>query len=217
MNVARTLTMLACLGALVAAPAVIAQPPAEKKAGIEAEGYVWNEDAGEKMEALKLTGDIENGEEAFEICSACHLPSGAGRPDGTFPQLAGQHYDRGHQADRRHPRGAARQPDHVPLREDPGRPPGARRRLGLHPDAADPHRTTAGGRARTWSTGQEALRPRSCVECHQRPTGQGDAEKFYPVLAGQHYKYHAASDRATSQQGRRRNANPDMVKVVKGD
>jgi len=27
----------------------------------------------------------------IEVCSACHLPSGAGRADGTFPQLAGQH------------------------------------------------------------------------------------------------------------------------------
>ena len=59
--------------------------------GIESEGYEWNEMMGEKMEALDLTGDLENGEEAYEICSACHLPSGAGRPDGTFPQLAGQH------------------------------------------------------------------------------------------------------------------------------
>ena len=32
-----------------------------------------------------------SGEEGYEICGACHLPSGAGRPDGTFPQLAGQH------------------------------------------------------------------------------------------------------------------------------
>jgi cytochrome c553 len=31
------------------------------------------------------------GEEGYETCGACHLPSGAGRPDGTFPQLAGQH------------------------------------------------------------------------------------------------------------------------------
>ena len=68
---------------------------------------VWNEMIGEKMEALELTGDVENGEEAYEICSACHLPSGAGRPDGTFPQLAGQHTDRAHQADRGHPRRAA--------------------------------------------------------------------------------------------------------------
>jgi cytochrome c553 len=36
-------------------------------------------------------GDIKRGKETYEICGACHLPSGAGRPDGTFPQLAGQH------------------------------------------------------------------------------------------------------------------------------
>jgi cytochrome c2 len=31
---------------------------------------------GEKIEALKLKGDAKRGEEAFEVCSACHLPSG---------------------------------------------------------------------------------------------------------------------------------------------
>jgi cytochrome c553 len=74
----------------VAVPAA-AQPPAPKAKGIESEGYVWNEMMGEKLEALDLPPNSENGEEAYEICSACHLPSGAGRPDGTFPQLAGQH------------------------------------------------------------------------------------------------------------------------------
>ena len=46
---------------------------------------------GEKSEALNKKGDAKAGEEGYETCGACHLPSGAGRPDGTFPQLAGQH------------------------------------------------------------------------------------------------------------------------------
>ena len=79
------------LAALLSASVAFAGPPAPKKTGIEGEGYVWNAQEGEKMEALHLKGDVVNGEEAYEICGACHLPSGAGRPDGTFPQLAGQH------------------------------------------------------------------------------------------------------------------------------
>jgi hypothetical protein len=46
---------------------------------------------GEKVEALDKVGDPKRGEEAYEVCGACHLPNGSGRPDGTFPQLAGQH------------------------------------------------------------------------------------------------------------------------------
>ena len=81
---------LAVAAALIPASAVMAQP-APKKAGIEATGYQWNKMDGKTAEALKLKGDAANGEEEYEVCGACHLPNGAGRPDGTFPQLAGQH------------------------------------------------------------------------------------------------------------------------------
>jgi cytochrome c553 len=58
------------------------------------------------------------------------------------------------------------------------------------------------------------LYERDCVQCHG-DQGQGDATKFYPVLAGQHYEYLLRQIRDIAAQ-RRRNANPDMVKVVKG-
>jgi len=51
----------------------------------------WNESGGEQEEALTLTPDLENGLEVYEVCAACHLPEGWGKPDGTFPMLAGQH------------------------------------------------------------------------------------------------------------------------------
>ena len=76
---------------LLSAGVAFAGPPAPKKEGIESKEYKWNAQEGEKIEALKLKGDKKNGQEAYEVCGACHLPSGAGRPDGTFPQLAGQH------------------------------------------------------------------------------------------------------------------------------
>ena len=55
--------------------------------------YAWNEEGGEKDEALHLVGDPANGRDVYEVCSACHLPEGWGLPDGTFPQLAGQHHN----------------------------------------------------------------------------------------------------------------------------
>jgi cytochrome c553 len=51
------------------------------------------------------------------------------------------------------------------------------------------------------------------VECHG-DHGEGDTAKFYPVLAGQHYKY-MLRQITDIRDGRRRNANPEMVKVVK--
>jgi cytochrome c553 len=200
----------AFLAAIAFAVPAGAQPPAPKAKGIESEGYSWNEMTGEKVEALTYTGDAENGEDAFEVCSACHLPSGAGRPDGTFPQLAGQHTTVliKQMADIREGRrdnpimypfaktltdpqelaDVAAYIETLPIPTDNGRGPGDNLEVG------------------------ETLYKRDCVQCHL-DYGQGDAEKFYPVLAGQHYKYLLRQIQDIAEK-RRRNANPDMVKVV---
>ena len=43
---------------------------------------------------------------------------------------------------------------------------------------------------------------------------RGRQDKFYPVIAGQHYKY-LLRQMTEIRDGHRRNANPDMVKVIK--
>ena len=185
-----------------------AQPKGE---GIESEGYVWNEWVGEKAEALELEPNLENGQEAYEICSACHLPSGAGRPDGTFPQLAGQH--RGviikQIADIREGR-----------RDNPIMYPFAKTLTDAQElsDVAAYIQTLAIPRDNGKGPGERLERGKelyegNCVECHG-PYGQGEARRFYPVLAGQHFKY-MLRQITDIRDGRRRNANPDMVKVVK--
>ena len=203
--------LIAIVAGVFLAAVASAQPPPPKKTGIEGEGYVWNEAEGEKIEALELTGDVENGEEAFEVCSACHLPSGAGRPDGTFPQLAGQHTtvlikqiadiraglrdnpimypfavtltDPQELAD------VSAYIETLPIPQDNGRGAGTNLELG------------------------KKLYAENCVECHGAH-GEGDTVKFYPVLAGQHYKY-MLRQVTDIRDGRRRNANPDMVAIVK--
>jgi cytochrome c553 len=54
-------------------------------------GGKWRATAEEALEALKLAGDVEEGEEIYTVCAACHQPTGWGDPLGVFPQLAGQH------------------------------------------------------------------------------------------------------------------------------
>jgi cytochrome c553 len=54
---------------------------------------------------------------------------------------------------------------------------------------------------------------KECIECH-KANGEGVKDKFYPVLAGQHYKY-LLRQMTEIRDGKRRNANPDMVKIIK--
>jgi cytochrome c553 len=201
---------VAAVATLALAGTAWAQAPPPKAAGIETEGYVWNEMMGEKAAALDLTGDVENGEEAYEICGACHLPSGAGRPDGTFPQLAGQHTT-------------------VIIKQIADIREGRRDNPIMYPFAKtliDPQEladvaayietlsipTDNGKGPGTDLERGEELYKRDCVECH-KDHGEGSAAEFYPVLAGQHYKYLLRQINEIAEK-KRRNANPDMVKVV---
>lgn len=68
--------------AAAAKAAALAKPPP---------GGKWRATAEEALEALKLEGDPEEGEEIYMVCAACHFPTGWGDPLGVFPQLAGQH------------------------------------------------------------------------------------------------------------------------------
>ncbi len=188
-----------------------AQAPPPKAAGIEDEGYVWNEQAGEKIEALALEGDVENGEEAYEICSACHLPNGAGRPDGTFPQLAGQHSTV-----------LIKQMSDIRagLRDNPIMYPFAKTLIDPQElaDVSAYIETLAipsdnGKGPGTDLDEGKTLYDANCVSCHG-DYGEGDAQKYYPVLAGQHYEY-MLRQITDIRDGRRRNANPEMVEVVK--
>ncbi|CAG0981624.1 Cytochrome c4 [Rhodocyclaceae bacterium] len=200
---------------MFAATAVFAGPPAPKKEGIEGKDYKWNAQEGEKVEALKLKGDKKRGEEAYEVCGACHLPSGAGRPDGTFPQLAGQHTT-------------------VLIKQMADIRAGLRDNPTMYPFAAtltDPqeladvsayieslcipieHGKYEGKDAAAMVAQGKELYEKQCKECH-KANGEGEKEKFYPVIAGQHYKY-LLRQMTEIRDGHRRNANPDMVKVIK--
>lgn len=198
-------------GSLVLAVAAGAEP-APKAKGIESEGYRWNAMNVEKIDALGLLGDVKNGKVAYQECSACHLPNGAGQPDGTFPQLAGQH-------------------ETVLIKQIADIRAGRRDNPVMHPysmkliDAQEIADVAAylqalpippgngKGPGTNLATG-ETLYRRDCVACHGKQ-GEGSEVKFYPVLAGQHYAYLLRQIRDIAS-GRRRNAHPKMVKVLPG-
>jgi cytochrome c553 len=158
------------------------------------------------LQALELEGDPESGARAYEACAVCHLPSGAGRSDGTFPQLAGQHRS-------------------VIIKQLVDIRDGRRSNPVMLPYAialldgqeiADvatyierlPVPNGNGSGAGTDLARGERLYRSDCQECHG-VRGEGDAERFVPVLSGQHYSYLLRQVRAIAG-GRRGNASRSM-------
>ena len=211
----KKILVLALTLALAPVLSFAAGPPPATQSGIESKDYKWNAQEGEKIEALKLKGSAKDGKEGYEVCGACHLPSGAGRTDGTFPQLAGQHTTVliKQMADIR-----------AGLRDNPTMYPFAKELTDAQElanvsayieslcipidhgryDGADAAKQIADGKA---------MYEKECIECH-KANGEGVKDKFYPVLAGQHYKY-LLRQMTEIRDGKRRNANPDMVTIIK--
>lgn len=174
----------------------------------------WNEGGGEQEEALKLKPDLENGLEVYEVCAACHLPEGWGKPDGTFPMLAGQHKNV-----------IIKQLSDIRAlnRDNPTMYPFALpKSIGGSQSIADvaayiaklPMNPEPGyGDGKDLALG-EKLYKENCERCHGA-NGEGNEEKYYPRIQGQHYKY-LVRQFEWIRDGKRRNANPDMVKQIQG-
>ncbi len=178
----------------------------------------WNEGGGEQKDALSLTPDRENGLDVYEVCAACHLTEGWGTEEGTFPQLAGQHREVliKQLADIRSLN-----------RDNPTMYPFARResigdeqaladvvayieKLPMNPDNGKGKWDES---AAEYAEGKK-LYTDNCVKCHG-DNGEGKAKEFYPRIQGQHYNY-MLRQFEWIRDGKRRNANPEMVEQIKG-
>ena len=170
-------------------------------------------DANELEKALALEPNLENGLEIYEVCAACHLPEGWGKKDGTYPQLAGQYKSMliKQLLDFR-----------AKNRDAPTMYPFAlASAIGETQDLADvtayvsklPMNPENGVGAGDDLAHGEKLYKENCVKCHGEK-GEGNAEKFYPRIQGQHYKYMLRQFKGILE-GKRRNADPEMAKQIK--
>ncbi|MDD5366551.1 MAG: c-type cytochrome, partial [Gallionellaceae bacterium] len=135
--------------------------------------------------ALAIEGDPEKGKIAYETCRGCHKADGAGRNDAKYPQLAGQHAT-------------------VLIKQMADIRAGRRENEKMHPFVEQDEVSTEGlahiaaylaslpipanngkGSGKQLVHGQ-ALYERDCATCHGA-RGEGDAGKFIPRVAGQHY------------------------------
>ena len=179
---------------------------------ISGPALAWNEGGGEQDAAEHLTPNRENGIEVYEVCSACHMMEGWGTSDGTFPQLAGQHrsvlikqladvralnrdnptmYPFALPSEIGGPQSIADVTDYIstlPMNPENGVGPGTNLEHG------------------------EKLYKENCVRCHGE-NGEGKPEKYYPLIQAQHYNY-LLRQFEWIRDGKRRNANPDMVKQI---
>jgi len=187
----------------------------------------WNEAGGEQDEAMLLTPDRERGIAVYEVCSACHLLEGWGLKDGTFPQLAGQHRSV-----------LIKQLSDIRAqnRDNPTMYPFAlddqiMAASGFHEGEITPAQLVAdvtdyisklpmnpaNGKG-LWAEGSpefeqgKKLYADNCTQCHG-DQGEGSEEKFYPRIHGQHYNY-MLRQFEWIRDGKRRNANPDMIKQI---
>ena len=184
-------------------------------AGLAAEADAkWNAADGEHIAALKFPGDAKAGKEGYYFCVECHLARGGGRIDGKVPQLAGQLRT-------------------VLIKQISDIRTGRRDNASMHPSAKDladaqevadvaayietlcipgTHGTYEAPDAVKRMAAGVTLYEKDCVVCHGA-NGAGDKDKFYPMVAGQHYKY-LLRQLTEIRDGKRRNAHPEMIKVV---
>ena len=201
------------LAILAVAPAY-AEPPATRAMGLGVRDYPWQAAAGEKGEALERKGDRKRGEELYALCRSCHLSSAGGRPDGSIPQLAGQHGS-------------------VLIKQMADIRAGVRDNPTMYPFAAvltDPqdladlaaylqglcipadHGQYEGPDVARQVAKGRALYEKDCRRCHGA-SGEGASHRSYPVIAGQHYRY-LLRQMTEIRDGKRRNANPEMVGII---
>lgn len=165
--------------------------------------------------ALAIKADPERGKIAYEICRGCHKADGSGRADAEYPQLAGQHAT-------------------VLVKQMTDVRSGRRQNPKMHPfiakdvvsteDIAHIAAYLAGlpasagngtGDGRQLARGK-LLYDKDCAVCHG-DKGEGSAEKFVPRVAGQHYGYLLRENKAIQAlAGNRRDADPAMVKAIRG-
>jgi len=163
---------------------------------------------------LQLTPDLENGRKIYPLCAACHMKNGWGKPDGSFPVIAGQHRNvliKQMQDIRTKKRD---NPTMFPF-TDPAEIGGLQ---GISDVTAYissmPHDPTPGqGSGKNVALGEKLYQER-CSTCHGKE-GLGNNDAFFPRLKGQHHAY-LLRQLKWIRESYRENVNEAMLDKLKG-
>ena len=167
----------------------------------------------ELTEALELRPNIENGKKIYPLCASCHMKNGWGKKDGSFPVIAGQHRNVliKQLADIRAKN--RNNPTMYPF-TDPGSIGGLQGISDVTAYIASMQKNPEPGvgNGKELELGKNIYQQR-CMHCHG-DKGQGNNDKFFPSLKGQHHAY-LLRQLKWIQDGYRKNSNPAMVTEVK--
>jgi cytochrome c553 len=181
-------------------------------AGAQAQIRTYGEVSPELKAALSVKGDAARGQAAFAPCEGCHRKDASGRVSGAYPRLSGQHASVIMKQIVDISAGRRSNPKMEPFLGDHGLTPYEVADLATFlqslPISADNGKATGTDKER----GRQ-LYAKECATCHGS-RGEGDASQFYPMVAAQHYRYLLREVRFI-RDGDRRNADPDMVNVLK--
>jgi cytochrome c553 len=204
----RTWSALAVVGAALMLMA--AAEEASKEKGPRAEAI----SAAEIELALALEPDTANGLRLYRECAECHQPEGWGKPDGSYPQLAGQHTTVivKQLADiRAGIRGAPEMHGFVTIQKL-GDAQGVADVAG-YIDTLEISVNNGKGPGTDLAAGKN-LYDAKCARCHGK-NGEGDGNKYIPRIQAQHYEYLLRQFRDI-RDGRRGNADEKMVEHTRG-
>lgn len=167
----------------------------------------------EIIRALELTPSLDNGKKIYPLCASCHHDNGWGKPDGSFPVIAGQHRRVliKQLADIRSK--VRENPVMFPF-SDPQTIGGAQAISDVAAYIASLPGDSAPGKGSgtQLAVGKKIFQDK-CGQCHGGQA-QGNDENFIPKLKGQHYAYLLRQIQWISN-GYRKNSNPAMVVLVK--
>jgi cytochrome c553 len=155
-------------------------------------------------------GNVADGKTTYVVCAVCHLEDGAGRPDGIFPQLAGQHASVTYRqiADTRD--GRRSNPIMCPFTSTLTDPQ-VLADLAVYIESLPRPLDNGKGPGIDYEMGEE-LYNRDCAECHG-DRGQGKGEELVPMIASQHFAY-VARQLGDIARRHRKNADNKMVQAI---
>jgi cytochrome c553 len=172
----------------------------------------WNNINDDLKVALETKADRTRGAAAFEQCQGCHRADASGRVSGAYPRLAGQHATVLMKQITDIRAGRRTNPKMEPFIEDHVLTPYDIADIAVYLQGIEISKQVGFGPSTDLAHGKQ-LYESDCSVCHGSG-GEGNAQKFYPMVAAQHYKY-LLREVQYIRDGDRRNANPDMIKVIK--